>query len=313
MLTTIALIALAQTSSVEFAKILDLDGDGIIHPMEAADAIEMLYEEQGEGLPIDEVEDLMEENKLYLREEANYYIEEFDVDGDGISGRVNWVWDPVAKKRALGRFGWKANVVSLYQQVAGAAVADMGITTSVYPTQNCLPAQSACLSAPEGGAPELDDARLAKLVLYSRSLAVPARRNVNEPIVRKGELLFLDSGCGGCHLPNWETSSEALMPELAGQNIHAYTDLLLHDMGEGLADGRPDFEASGREWRTPPLWGIGLIHRVNFHEFFLHDGRARGLMEAILWHGGEAEFSRDIVRAMPSEDREALLAFLNSL
>lgn len=236
-----------------------------------------------------------------------------DLDGDGISGRVNWVWDPVDQKRALGRFGWKASVVSLYQQVAGAAVADMGITTSVFPTQNCLPAQSACLSAPDGGAPELDDARLAKLVLYTRSLAVPARRNVNEPVVRQGELLFLDAGCGGCHLPNWETSSEALMPELAGQNIHAYTDLLLHDMGEGLADGRPDFEASGREWRTPPLWGIGLIHRVNLHRFFLHDGRARGLMEAILWHGGEAEVSRDIVRAMSSEDREALIAFLNSL
>jgi CxxC motif-containing protein (DUF1111 family) len=189
----------------------------------------------------------------------------------------------------------------------------MGITTSVFPAQNCPPAQTACLLAPEGGVPELDDARLAKLVLYARSLAVPARRNLDDPNVRRGELLFLESGCGSCHLPKWKTGSEVSMQELAEQNIHPYTDLLLHDMGEGLADGRPDFEASGQEWRTPPLWGIGLVHRVNLHRFFLHDGRARGLMEAILWHGGEAEVSRNLVKAMSSEDRGALIAFLNSL
>ena len=189
----------------------------------------------------------------------------------------------------------------------------MGITTSIFPDQNCPPAQKECSSAPGGGVPELDDVRLAKLVLYARSLAVPARRNVNDPTVMRGERLFAKAGCTGCHLSEWKTGSTAVMPELADQDIHPYTDLLLHDMGEGLADGRPDFEATGREWRTPPLWGIGLVHRVNFHQFFLHDGRARGLMEAILWHGGEAERSREVVVEMPSEDRRALLAFLNSL
>ena len=236
-----------------------------------------------------------------------------DIDGDGISGTANWVWDPVVAKRALGRFGWKANVASLHQQVASAAFGDMGITTSIFPDQNCPPAQKECSSAPGGGVPELDDVRLAKLGLYARSLAVPARRNVNDPTVMRGERLFAKAGCTGCHLSEWKTGSTAVMPELADQDIHPYTDLLLHDMGEGLADGRPDFEATGREWRTPPLWGIGLVHRVNFHQFFLHDGRARGLMEAILWHGGEAERSREVVVEMPSEDRRALLAFLNSL
>ena len=236
-----------------------------------------------------------------------------DINGDGISGRVNRVWDPVAKQRALGRFGWKANVASLYQQVASAAFGDIGITTSVFPTQNCRPAQAACLSTSQDGSPELDDSRLSKLVLYSRSLAVPARRNVDKPEVRKGQHLFQEAGCTGCHAPSFKTSSKAAMPELANQNIHPYTDLLLHDMGEGLADGRPDFEATGREWRTPPLWGIGLVHHVNLHRFFLHDGRARGLAEAILWHGGEGEASRNVFLAMPADDRDALLAFLKSL
>jgi len=236
-----------------------------------------------------------------------------DIDGDGISGRVNRVWDPVAKRLALGRFGWKANVASLYQQVASAAVSDMGITTSLFPSENCPPAQTACLSAPNGGVPELDDQRLEKLVLYARSLAVPARRNVEEPTVRRGERLFTYAGCVSCHTPNLTTGTVTALPELAEQSIHPYTDVLLHDMGEGLADGRPDFEASGREWRTPPLWGIGLVRRVNLHRFFLHDGRARGLLEAILWHGGEATAAREVVRAMPEGDRDALIAFLRSL
>ncbi len=236
-----------------------------------------------------------------------------DIDGDGISGRVNRVWDPVAKRFTLGRFGWKANVASLYQQVASAAVGDMGITTSLYPTQNCPPAQTACISAPNGGVPELDDQRLEKLVLYARSLAVPARRNVEEPIVRRGEVLFTYAGCVSCHTPSMTTGATAALPELAEQSIHPYTDVLLHDMGEGLADGRPDFEATGREWRTPPLWGIGLVRRVNLHRFFLHDGRARGLLEAILWHGGEATAAREVVRAMPEADRDALITFLRSL
>lgn len=236
-----------------------------------------------------------------------------DLNGDGISGRINRVWDPVTKHSALGRFGWKANVANLYLQVAFAAVGDMGITTSLFPSQNCPPAQTACALAPDGGVPELDDQRLQKLVLYARSLAVPARRNVEDPTVRRGEALFASAGCAGCHVPNLITGTITALPELADQNIHPYTDLLLHDMGAGLADGRPDFQASGQEWRTPPLWGIGLVSRVNLHRFFLHDGRARGLMEAILWHGGEAETAREVVRAMPAVDRDALTTFLKSL
>ncbi len=236
-----------------------------------------------------------------------------DADGDGISGRANRVWDILTGEERLGRFGWKANTASLDSQVAAAAFGDMGITTSVYPMDNCTAAQSDCLEARNGGVPELDDERLKKLVLYMRLLSVPARRDVDDPQVRRGETLFADAGCAACHTPSLTTRADAIFPEIAGQTIYPYTDLLLHDMGEGLADGRPDHAASGREWRTPPLWGIGLVHRVNMHQFFLHDGRARGFMEAVLWHGGEAEAARDAVLAMTKTDREALMAFIGSL
>ena len=236
-----------------------------------------------------------------------------DTDGDGISGKMNRVWNDVTKQKELGRFGWKANVASLYHQVALAASGDIGITTSVLPFDNCSPSQNACRTAPNGGAPELDDPSLEKLVLYVQALAVPARRNVDNPAVQRGETLFASAGCVSCHSPNLTTGRVTTLPELAEQIIHPYTDLLLHDMGEGLADGRVDFEASGREWRTPPLWGIGLVQRVNMHRFFLHDGRARGLMEAVLWHAGEAKRSRDEVLSLSEADRDALIAFLRSL
>ena len=236
-----------------------------------------------------------------------------DTNGDGISGKMNWVWNDVTKKKELGRFGWKANVGNLYHQVALAASGDMGITTSVLPADNCPPSQTACRTAINGGNPELDNPSLEKLVLYVRSLAVPPRRNVENHTVQRGEKLFASAGCIDCHTPNLTTGAAAALSELADQPIHPYTDLLLHDMGEDLADMRPDFLASGREWRTPPLWGIGLVQRVNMHQFFLHDGRARGLMEAILWHGGEAAMARNAVLLMSEVDRDALLAFLRSL
>jgi CxxC motif-containing protein (DUF1111 family) len=236
-----------------------------------------------------------------------------DADGDGISGKMNRVWNGFSGQTELGRFGWKANTATIYAQVAGAAIGDMGITSSAFPRNNCLPAQGACVAAPDGGAPELSDSDLASLVLYSRSLAVPVRRKVDDPTVLRGEELFEAAGCVGCHKPTLETGSNAVMAELNNQTIRPYTDLLLHDMGEGLADGRPDYLATGREWRTPPLWGIGLLQRVNLHLQLLHDGRARGFMEAILWHGGEGEAARDAVIAMPKEDRLALVAFLRSL
>ena len=142
---------------------------------------------------------------------------------------------------------------------------------------------------------------------------MPARRDIDQANVRQGEAVFEAAGCAACHAPTMTTGTEAALPELSNQTIHPYTDLLLHDMGDGLADGRPDFEASGREWRTSPLWGIGLVRRVNSHLFLLHDGRARGFMEAVLWHGGEATAARDAVIAMPKTDRDSLVAFLDSL
>ncbi len=236
-----------------------------------------------------------------------------DLDNDGISGRPNRVWDVQEQKTVIGRFGWKANQPTLAQQNAGAFLGDIGITSELFQEQNCTPIQAACQAAPNGGTPEIDAGKLAFITFYTHTLAVPARRNVDAPVVQKGEALFAGSGCSHCHLPELTTGELAGFPELSRQLIHPYTDLLLHDMGVGLADGRPDFEADGQEWRTPPLWGIGLVHTVNGHSMFLHDGRARNLAEAILWHGGEAAPSRDAYRQLSSSDRDALLRFLESL
>lgn len=221
-----------------------------------------------------------------------------DTNGDGISGRVNRVWDVAQRRAVIGRFGWKANQPSLRQQAAGAFHGDIGITTSLFPGD---------------GAPELGDADLDKLEFYLRTLAVPARRDVDEPPVKRGERLFSQVGCAKCHVPKLTTRPDAALPQLSSQSIQPFTDLLLHDMGEGLADGRPDYEAGGREWRTPPLWGLGLLETVNGHTHLLHDGRARNVQEAILWHGGEAQRSRDGFTHLSKDDREALLAFLRSL
>lgn len=234
-----------------------------------------------------------------------------DADGDGISGRVNVVWDAVRGVPAVGRFGWKSNQPSLRQQTAGASLGDIGITTSLFGEENCPEAQAACRAAPTGGAPELGDEKLDPLTFYGQTLAVPARR---EPDAHAdGEAAFLTMGCASCHVATLETDPRAEISALAGQTIMPFTDLLLHDMGPELADGRPDFEADGREWRTAPLWGVGLIPTVSKHDRLLHDGRARGLAEAILWHGGEAEAAREAFRTAPKAEREALLAFLRTL
>jgi CxxC motif-containing protein (DUF1111 family) len=158
----------------------------------------------------------------------------------------------------------------------------------------------------------LDDHKLERVTFYSSALAVPARRDLDDPVVQEGEALFASVGCTACHRETHRTG-DAAIEGLASQVIHAYTDLLLHDMGEGLADGRPDFEASGSEWRTPPLWGIGLTEVVSGHTRFLHDGRAHSLEEAILWHGGEADGARTRFEALTAEQRAALLTFLESL
>lgn len=238
--------------------------------------------------------------------------DEDDADNDGISGRPNRVWDPVAGAPVIGRIGWKANQPHMLAQVTGAFLGDMGITTTLHPEQDCTEAEVSCASAPNGGSPELPDEKVDRVVLYSRTLAVPARRDFDDPIVQKGQRLFGEAGCEGCHTARFVTGDFEI-EELSFQEIYPYTDLLLHDMGPDLADGRPDFLATGNEWRTPPLWGLGLIDAVNHHSYLLHDGRARGPAEAILWHGGEAEASREVFRHMSKEDREALLAFLESL
>lgn len=236
-----------------------------------------------------------------------------DRDGDGISGRLNLVWDLVAQKPSIGRFGWKAEQPSVLQQVASAFHADMGLTTTLFPQENHSPAQTACEDVPNGGSPEVSDKIFQSVTFYCRTLAVPAARNQDDPKVVQGRRLFESMQCAACHTPEFVTGESAEIPELSRQTIRPYTDLLLHDMGADLSDDRPAFKASGREWRTPPLWGIGLVPKVNGHSTLLHDGRARNLTEAILWHGGEAEASREAFRKAPKADREALIEFLKSL
>ncbi len=236
-----------------------------------------------------------------------------DKNADGISGRINQVWDVKTQKTVLGRFGWKANQPTVEQQSAGAFHGDIGISSPLFASTTCSSAQIDCLKAPDGGQPEINQELLNMVNFYASLLAVPARREVNDLEVLKGERLFKAAHCSACHLPELKTGVKPEFPELEHQAIQPFTDLLLHDMGEGLADQRPDFLATGREWRTAPLWGIGLIETVNGHTRFLHDGRARNLMEAILWHGGEAEKSRDAVLNLSQEERNALLRFLNSL
>lgn len=236
-----------------------------------------------------------------------------DDDGDGISGRPNHVWDPLSEATVLGRFGWKANQPGLRQQNAGAFHGDLGISSSLHPDEDCPPAQTECGAAPTGGDPELGEDLLEAITSYSRLLAVPARRDVGDPEVLRGRELFRAIGCADCHVPRLETGELAGFPEVSNQVIWPYTDLLVHDLGEGLADGRPDYEASGSEWRTPPLWGVGLFAPVNGHELYLHDGRARGLAEAILWHAGEATLARDGFVELDTNERASLLRFLGSL
>lgn len=236
-----------------------------------------------------------------------------DRDGDGIRGHANRVWDESRQRTALGRFGWKAGQPSIPQQNAHAFANDMGLTSDALPHDDCSNAQSACRQAIDGGTPEVSGTVFDQVLFYSRNLAVPARRQVDDPQVLAGKALFHDAGCAACHIPTFTTAANAAEPELANQRIHPYSDLLLHDMGAGLADDRPEFRASGRDWRTPPLWGIGLTQAVNGHTQFLHDGRARNLLEAVLWHGGEAEAAKQRVLAFDAGQRAALLDFLNSL
>lgn len=233
-----------------------------------------------------------------------------DADGDGISGRPNYVWDYARGVVALGRFGLKASNPTLRQQVAGAYRGDIGVTNPYFDVESSFGTD---LWDGAHDEPEIDEATLDVATFYAQTLAVPARRNVDEPNVRRGERLFAQAECSACHVPSLTTGTHPDVAEVSNQVIFAYTDLLLHDMGDGLGDERDDFAATGNEWRTPPLWGIGLTYTVNGHTFFLHDGRARNLIEAVMWHRGEAEASREFVRNLSRSDRRALIAFLESL
>ncbi|MBI1224211.1 MAG: c-type cytochrome [Bacteroidetes bacterium] len=239
------------------------------------------------------------------------FVDENDVNGDGISGKANYVFDEKKQQMALGRFGWKASQPTLEQQSAAAFVEDMGVTSPLFPNENCV-GNPACDGTADD--PEISQETLHAATFYTQSLGVPARRNVDDTQVRKGKALFQKAGCDGCHRASFTTAQHPDgLAFLSNQKIYPYTDLLLHDMGEGLADNRPDYAANGQEWRTAPLWGIGLTPIINGHSNFLHDGRANSLLEAVLWHGGEAEKSRQVVEKMSKQDREALLVFLGSL
>ncbi|NTJ44273.1 c-type cytochrome [Agrobacterium larrymoorei] len=243
-----------------------------------------------------------------------------DSNGDGISGKPGWVRGHKTESVLLGRFGWKAQNATVRDQAAAAFSQDIGISTPELPNASgdCTKKQPHCLAIPNGVQKRLGDTEAPSTVLdlvtfYTENLAVPVRRNVGNPAVLRGKKIFYENGCADCHTPKFVTRRDAKDPSHSFQLIWPYSDFLLHDMGEGLADGQQVGEASGQEWRTQPLWGIGLTEAVNGNGFYLHDGRARSLTEAILWHGGESQKARDAFATLQKSDRQALLAFLESL
>ncbi|MDQ2635058.1 MAG: c-type cytochrome [Pseudomonadota bacterium] len=243
-----------------------------------------------------------------------------DADGDGVSGKPAIVRDAGSGELTLGRFGWKASKPTIREQTADAFVGDLGISSPDVPKSwgDCTESQTACRAMPVGvqerlGDTEAPDPVMDLVTFYSQNLAVPARRDIDEPEVLRGKQAFYEAGCVSCHTPKFVTRRDAPNKAQKFQLIWPYSDFLLHDMGEGLADGQQVGDATGNEWRTPPLWGIGLTQTVNGHTFFLHDGRARSLTEAILWHGGEAQAARNRFADLPQADRDALVKFLESL
>ncbi|MDE9451282.1 c-type cytochrome [Aliiroseovarius sp. Z3] len=243
-----------------------------------------------------------------------------DTDGDGISGRPNRVWSREYGQWMLGRFGHKAGNPTIRQQTADAANGDIGLSSTLFPAPHgdCTERQTDCRAARNGNSAaqdnqELGDTALGLMAFYAANLAVPARVNTDDEQILEGKSLFHTSGCAACHRPAFVTHRLPDDPARSFQLIWPYTDLLLHDMGDGLADLRPEGRATGREWRTPPLWGLGRTEQVAGEQSFLHDGRARTVLEAIMWHGGEANDARETVRRFSTEDRAALIAFLESL
>jgi CxxC motif-containing protein (DUF1111 family) len=247
-------------------------------------------------------------------------LEREDTGGNGRGGIANRVWSNDQGKVVLGRFGWKAGVPSLSRQVAEAFAIDLGISSSLVtqPAGDCTMLQVECLRARDGrsalhGGHELPEALLDLVTYYVANAGVPPPTSGEPRATAKGEVLFHAMGCAACHRPSFETGSASGPPRLRGRLIWPYTDLLLHDMGEGLADGRPDGLADGRMWRTSPLWGAGRPQTPDGRQTFLHDGRARSLEEAILWHGGSAQVARDAFTRLEAGERRALIEFLKSL
>jgi CxxC motif-containing protein (DUF1111 family) len=237
-----------------------------------------------------------------------------------IRGQANHVRDAWTGETRVGRFGWKANVPTLVHQTAGAFLGDMGITSRAFPNEACTSRQGDCLASPRGAqgqAPEIDDTTLSNVVFYESTLAPAMRRDARDAEVLQGQKLFQAAQCAACHRPSYVTAGAPFpalsSPKVAGVTIWPYTDLLLHDMGSALADQRPDGQANGRQWKTPPLWGTGLIRDVNSHQRLMHDGRADGVLEAVLWHGGEAEAAKQQVLKMSAAERAALVKFVESL
>lgn len=244
-----------------------------------------------------------------------------DLSAEGVRGKPNWVLD-IQKIMAgdvypisMGRFGLKNNTPSVFHQGLGALRGDIGVTNYAFPKESI--AGTALFEQFKKNAPypsviesskEVADA----LVFYSQTLAIPARRKVSEPEVIRGAEIFHQVNCTSCHQPSFTTGKHEINA-FSNQKIYPYTDMLLHDMGEGLADGRQDFEANGRQWKTRPLWGLGQTQTINPRAGFLHDGRARTMEEAILWHGGEANYSKGKFTNLPKQDRIALIQFIRSL
>jgi CxxC motif-containing protein (DUF1111 family) len=253
-------------------------------------------------------------------EQIRAHADPDDKTGNGISGRPNEVWSQEKNRLVVGRFGWKAGNPTVRAQSGGAFEGDIGISNAVAGNAwgDCTAKQSRCREAPNGasaktGNVEAADTFLNLVVFYAQNLAVPRRRNPDSPDVLAGKKLFYEAGCVQCHQPKFLTGTLEGQPHLSGQLIWPYTDLLLHDIGDGLADNRPEGVATGSEWRTAPLWGIGLTPIVNGHSQYLHDGRARSLTEAILWHDGEARSARDAFTGLAKEDRARLIEFVKSL
>lgn len=254
--------------------------------------------------------DALSDSSILANEDVN------DNNGDGISGKANYVWNVKENKSTLGKFGWKANQPNLEQQISAAFNGDMGLTTSTFPIENCpggIDCSELFNGVNEGETVEVTDTQMSRMMVYMSAISVPIRRDYDTYNVLKGKALFNELACVTCHVNNFTTSDFKLLPQISNVTIRPYSDFLLHDMGDELADNRADFLANGNEWRTQPLWGLGMIELVNDHTFLLHDGRARNIEEAILWHGGEAEKSKNDFMNLKAEEREQLLSFLNSL